>query len=121
AGGGLDGGRGWSHAPGAAARRLVTSREVALAALVRVEDGAYSNLVLPTLLRDSGLDERDRAFATDLVYGTIRQQRALDQLLERVTDRPLDALDPPTRAALRPGAAQLPAAVPPHAAAGEEA
>ena len=97
----------------------MTSREVALAALVRVEDGAYSNLVLPTLLRDSGLDERDRAFATDLVYGTIRQQRALDQLLERVTDRPLDALDPPTRAAVRLGAYQLLADVPAHAAVGE--
>ena len=36
------------------------------------EQGAYSNLVLPAALARSGLDERDRAFATELAYGTIR-------------------------------------------------
>jgi len=98
----------------------VTSRDLAFAALLRVEqDGAYSNLLLPKLLRDSGLDERDRAFATDLVYGTIRRQRALDYLIGMTADRPVDALDPPTRVALRLGAYQLVRAMPPHAAVGE--
>jgi 16S rRNA (cytosine967-C5)-methyltransferase len=97
----------------------VTSRELAFAALLRVEDGAFSNLLLPTLLRDSGLDERDRAFATDLVYGTIRRQRSLDHLIGLAADRPLDALDTPTRVALRLGAYQLLAGVPAHAAVGE--
>lgn len=97
----------------------MTSRELAFAALLRVEDGAYSNLLLPKLLRDSGLDERDRAFATDLVYGTIRRQRSLDHLLGLAADRPLDVLDPPARVALRLGAYQLLADVPAHAAVGE--
>jgi 16S rRNA (cytosine967-C5)-methyltransferase len=97
----------------------VNSRELAFAALVRVEDGAYSNLVLPKLLRDSGLDERDRAFVTDLVYGTIRRQRALDHLLGMTADRSVDALDPGTRVALRLGAYQLLRDVPAHAAVGE--
>lgn len=97
----------------------MTSRELAFAALLRVEHGAYSNLLLPKLLRDSGLADRDRAFATDLVYGTIRRQRALDYLLAMAADRPLDALDPPTRVALRLGAYQLLADVPAHAAVGE--
>ena len=97
----------------------MTSRELALAALRRVEDGAYSNLLLPTLLRDSGLDDRDRAFATDLVYGTIRRQRSLDHLLWMTADRPVEALDPPTRVALRLGAYQLLVDVPAHAAVGE--
>jgi 16S rRNA (cytosine967-C5)-methyltransferase len=97
----------------------VTSRELAFAALVRVEDGAYSNLLLPKLLRDSGLDARDRAFATDLVYGTIRWQRALEHVVGMTADRPVDALDPPTRVALRLGTYQLVRAVPPHAAVGE--
>lgn len=97
----------------------MSSREVAFTALRRVEDGAYSNLLLPNLLRDSGLDGRDRAFTTDLVYGTIRRQRSLDYLLQMTTDRSLDALDMSTRAALRLGAYQLLAGIPAHAAVGE--
>jgi 16S rRNA (cytosine967-C5)-methyltransferase len=97
----------------------VTSRETAFAALLRVEDGAYSNVLLPTMLRDSALDTRDRAFATDLVYGTLRQQRALDYLVGLSADRPVEELDPPTRVALRLGAYQLTRNVPAHAAVGE--
>lgn len=97
----------------------MTSRELAFAALLRVEDGAYSNLLLPNLLRDSGLDERDRAFVTDLVYGTIRRQRSLDYLLRMSADRPIGKLDPSTRVALRLGVYQLLRDVPAHAAVGE--
>jgi 16S rRNA (cytosine967-C5)-methyltransferase len=97
----------------------VSSRETAFAALLRVEDGAYSNVVLPAMLRDSALDSRDRAFATDLVYGTLRRQRALDYLLGLSVDRPLDELDTPTRVSLRLGAYQLTRSVPAHAAVGE--
>jgi 16S rRNA (cytosine967-C5)-methyltransferase len=98
---------------------MTTSREVALAVLLRVEDGAYSNLLLPVTLRDSLLDTRDRAFATDLVYGTLREQRALEYLLEQLSDRPLPELDPPVRIALRLGAYQLMHGVPAHAAVRE--
>jgi 16S rRNA (cytosine967-C5)-methyltransferase len=96
-----------------------SSREVALAVLLRVEDGAYSNLLLPATLRDSLLDTRDRAFATDLVYGTLRKQRALEYLLEQLSDRPLPELDTPVRIALRLGAYQLMHGVPAHAAVRE--
>jgi 16S rRNA (cytosine967-C5)-methyltransferase len=34
--------------------------------------------VLPGLLSASRLDERDRGFVTDLVYGTTRMRRACD-------------------------------------------
>jgi 16S rRNA (cytosine967-C5)-methyltransferase len=97
----------------------MSSRDVALAALLRVEDGAYSNVLLPAMLRDSALDTRDRAFVTDLVYGTLRRQRALDHLLALAADRPLEKLDGPTRAGLRLGAYQLTRDVPVHAAVGE--
>ena len=85
---------------------------------MRVEGGGYSNLVLPALLRASGLDGRDRALVTDLVYGTLRRQGQADFLLARVSHRPLAELDPPVRAALRLGAYQLLAGVAPHAAVG---
>jgi 16S rRNA (cytosine967-C5)-methyltransferase len=93
-----------------------TARVVALDALVRIEDGAYAHVVTPAMLAQSNLSVRDRAFATDLVYGTVRAQRRLDDLLGRVVKRPLGRLDPPVRAALRLGAYQLLHDTPPHAA-----
>jgi len=83
---------------------------------VRIEDGAYSHVVLPMMLRGSSLSARDRAFVTDLVYGTVRSQRRLDDLLAPHGRRPLRRLDPPVRAALRIGAQQLVQGVPAHAA-----
>ena len=88
---------------------------MAVEALVRVaEDGAYANLVLPKLLSRSGLAERDRAFATQLVYGTTRHIRACDWFIDRFA---LGDLDPVVRAALRVGTYQLRMlGTPPHAA-----
>jgi 16S rRNA (cytosine967-C5)-methyltransferase len=99
--------------------RKASSRQLAVDALVRIEDGAFSHILVPQLLRGSGLSARDRALTTDLVYGTVRMQRALDFLLARVSNRKLDSLDPAVRAALRLGAYQLLIGVPAHAAVGE--
>ncbi len=95
------------------------SRELAVRALVRIDDGAYANVVLPALLRRSALDGRDRAQVTEWVYGTVRRRRALDHLLAPCLDRPVARLDAPVRAALRLGAYQLVTGVAPHAAVGE--
>ncbi len=95
---------------------VVTARVVALDALVRVEDGAYAHVVLPAMLAQTNLDDRDRAFATELVYGTLRAQRRIDDLLACVVKRPIHRLDAPVRAALRLGAYQLLHDTPPHAA-----
>ncbi len=114
------------RAPGRRARRRPvsgrppeSSRRVALDALLRIEDGAYAHILLPPTLRNSGLEARDRALVTDLVYGTVRMQRALDVLLATVSNRGIGTLDPPVRAALRLGAYQLLIGVPAHAAVGE--
>jgi 16S rRNA (cytosine967-C5)-methyltransferase len=91
-----------------------TARQVAVDALVRIEHGAYANLVLPSLLGRSGLSTRDRAFTTDLVYGTTRMRRACDWLLEPHVQR---QLDDDVRSALRLGTYQLAVAgTSPHAA-----
>ena len=91
-----------------------TSRGLALDALVRIEHGAYANLLLHGLLARSGLSRRDRAFVTDLVYGTTRMRRACDWLLAPHVRR---ALDDDVRAALRLGTYQLAmAGTSPHAA-----
>ena len=72
--------------------------------MIRVEEGAYANLVLRELLTGCGLAGRDRAFATELVYGATRMRRACDWLIDRFVDRPLE---PVVRAVLRLGAYQL--------------
>lgn len=90
-------------------------RALALAALVRIDEGAYANLVLGPMLGAAGdLDRRDRGFATELVYGTTRMQRACDHLIDPFLLRPVD---PRTRALLRLGTYQLAfMKVPAHAA-----
>jgi 16S rRNA (cytosine967-C5)-methyltransferase len=98
---------------------VTTARRVARDALVRVEAGAYSHVVLPVMLRDTDLSDRDRAHATALVYGALRAQRRLDELLAGVSARPLGELDPEVRASLRLGAEQLVQGVAPYAAVDE--
>jgi len=94
-----------------------SARAVALRALERIDQGAYANLVLPALLDRSGLDARDRHFATELVYGATRMRRACDFLVDRYV---LRGPDPSVRAALRLGAYQLAwLRTPPHAAVSE--
>jgi len=83
--------------------------------LGRIEaDGAYANLALKAALDRSSLDRRDRAFATDLVYGTTRMRRACDHLVDRWLH---DEVEPTVRTVLRLGAYQLAfGGVAPHAA-----
>jgi 16S rRNA (cytosine967-C5)-methyltransferase len=98
-----------------------SSRALALEAIRRViDEGAYSNLVIPTLLGRSALDRRDRAFAAELAYGTLRHRLRLDAAIDAVASRPVDRMTPSARNLLRLGADQLLiAGVPAHAAVGE--
>src|SRR5687768_3763207 len=78
---------------------------------------AYANLLLPQLLRERQLDERDAAFATQLAYGALRAQGTLDGVLTGLVSRPLADLDPRVLDLLRLGAYQLiDLRVPSHAA-----
>ena len=82
----------------------VDARRIALDVLVRVDAGAYANVALPAALDQSGLDRRDRAFVTELVYGVTRRRRALDWALDAFL---VAAPPPPARAALRLGVYQI--------------
>jgi len=55
----------------------------------------------------AGLDDRDRALARRIAYGTVQRVRTLDHGIEALGRRPVRKLDPPVRAALRMGAYQL--------------
>ena len=99
----------------------LSARAVALAAVRRVvEDGGYSTIVVPNALSRSSLDVRDRAFAADLAYGTIRRLRSLDWAIEQRSSRPVARMSPLARDVLRLGAYQLLfTGAAPHAAVGE--
>ena len=71
------------------------------------ERDAYANLVLPGVLRERSLDDRDAALATELAYGTLRMAGTLDAILERCVSRPLSTAEPRVRDVLRLGAYQL--------------
>jgi 16S rRNA (cytosine967-C5)-methyltransferase len=69
------------------------------------EEGAYADRALRTAA--SSLDERDRALAQRLAYGSVQRARTLDHAIETLGRRRVAKLDPPVRAALRLGAYQL--------------
>ena len=74
--------------------------------LLRVfEEEAYADRALRAIAAD--LDERDRALAQRLTYGTVQRVRTLDHAIETLGRRRVHRLDPPVRAALRLGAYQL--------------
>ena len=82
------------------------ARAAAYEIVLRVfEQDAYADRVLPSAVE--GLDQRDRAFAQRLAYGTIQRVRTLDHAIEQLGRRPVRKLDPPVRAALRLGAYEL--------------
>lgn len=99
-----------------------TAREVAFQVVLRVfEDGAWADRAFRSAAETAGLGGRDRAFAMELAYGTVRLVRPLDHAIELLGRRPLARLDAPVRAALRLGAYQLAytGSVPAHAAVDE--
>lgn len=69
--------------------------------------GAFANLRLPELLDGSELDLRDRAFATELGYGTLRMQGKHDYAISQKADRPIAELDEKIVDLLRLGIHQI--------------
>ncbi len=85
-----------------------TAREGALQILYAVEvEGAYANLVLDQLLREASFSKLDRAFLTELVYGTLRWQKTVDWVLNQVIHAGITGLTPWIRNILRLGVYQL--------------
>jgi 16S rRNA (cytosine967-C5)-methyltransferase len=70
-------------------------------------DEAFADLALDAEIERRELSARDRALATELVYGTLRWQRYLDWILAPHSKRRLDSLDPRPLVALRLAAYQI--------------
>ncbi|NRA07009.1 MAG: 16S rRNA (cytosine(967)-C(5))-methyltransferase RsmB [Myxococcales bacterium] len=76
--------------------------------LERVQgSGAYADLLLHAALARSTLSGPDRAFATELVYGTLRWRGRIDYYLAHCLNGKLEDLEPLVASALRLGGYQL--------------
>jgi 16S rRNA (cytosine967-C5)-methyltransferase len=84
----------------------MNSRRLAIGILQKIEEGAYSGIIL-----DRGLegvrDKRDRALITELVYGVLRQKKRLDYIIGILSLKPLERIDSIVLLALRLGLYQL--------------
>ena len=93
---------------GRASRRLTPGRGAAFRVVRRVTaDGAWADRAFRAEAERGGLDPRERAFAQQLVYGSVQRMRTLDHALSAASSRPLDQIEPVLLDALRLGAYQL--------------
>ena len=98
------------------------AREAAAKILLAVhEENAYANVVLAREIRKLRLEDRDRRFVTEIVYGTTKAGMTLDWILQRYINRPLKKISPMVREILRTGMYQIfyMEKVPPSAACNE--
>lgn len=88
---------------------MKSARQVAFEALLKIHrDGAYSNLVVDSLLKEnSELDDRDKAFVCNLVYGTLDRLILIDYNLGLYLNQPVRKLKPELHTILRMGTYQL--------------
>ncbi|HLY50650.1 MAG TPA: 16S rRNA (cytosine(967)-C(5))-methyltransferase RsmB [Solirubrobacteraceae bacterium] len=86
--------------------RVSPARACAFAVVRRVfEHGAYADRAFAAAA--AGLDERDRALAMRLTYGTVQRRLTLDHFARSLVHRPLAGLEPPVLAGLRLGLFQI--------------
>ncbi len=71
------------------------------------ESDAYANLLLPVKLDRAGLSGADAGLATELTYGTLRQQGYYDRVIEIAAGRPTAEIDLPVLDVLRLAVHQL--------------
>jgi 16S rRNA (cytosine967-C5)-methyltransferase len=89
----------------AASVAVTPGRRAALAARRASGRGRRLDLALASAVRD--LDDRERRFAHELAYGTVRLRGRLDHLIALRLDRPLAALDADLLDVLRLAAYQI--------------
>jgi 16S rRNA (cytosine967-C5)-methyltransferase len=95
---------GSSHGRG----RLSVARNCAYRVMRRVsEDGAFADRAFTAEAERYELAPRDRAFAQQLVYGTVQRRATLDYVLTALSARPVASIDPALRDTLRLGLFQL--------------
>nr|WP_308551046.1 16S rRNA (cytosine(967)-C(5))-methyltransferase RsmB [uncultured Peptostreptococcus sp.] len=86
----------------------MTAREVAYKILFDIEvNGNYSNMALNKYIKDAGLDNQDKGFVTDLVYGVVERKRFLDYMINKVSKIKARKMQHSVKLVLRMGVYQL--------------
>ncbi|HJX91584.1 MAG TPA: 16S rRNA (cytosine(967)-C(5))-methyltransferase RsmB [Pyrinomonadaceae bacterium] len=88
-----------------ASNKVSAARWSAFEILRRVEDGAFSSVLLAT--EEAKLQASDRALCHELVLGVLRWQLKLDRIIEHYANRKITSLDRSVLIALRIGLYQL--------------
>lgn len=88
---------------------MKSARQAAFEALLKIQkEGAYSNLVVDATLKENDhFDERDKAFFSNLVYGTLDRLILIDYNLSMYLNQPVRKLKPELHTILRLGTYQL--------------
>jgi 16S rRNA (cytosine967-C5)-methyltransferase len=99
--------------------RVSPARRAAYEVLRRVfEHGAWADRALPAAADRHHLERRERGQAQWLAYGAVQRRGTVDHLIDALSGRSAERLDPPVAAALRLGLFELlfAGATPDHAA-----
>lgn len=84
------------------------SRQTVVQLLVKMDaNGSFSNILLDNTLSKSGLDPRDKAFATALFYGVLERRMTLDYIIRYYSNVEFDSIDGVCVQLLRMGLYQL--------------
>lgn len=83
------------------------TRKLVVECLMKVESSGFSNLVLSSLLDNDKLTNQDKAFATNLFYGTIERKLTLNYILQKNLSKPVHKMDKEVVAILQTGLYQL--------------
>jgi 16S rRNA (cytosine967-C5)-methyltransferase len=85
------------------------ARQIALSVLDGLDSssGTLNSLFASALARSPGLIQRDRALATELVYGVLRWRGRLDWVINRLSNTPFRKISPQVRNIIRLGVYQI--------------
>ena len=78
------------------------ARTVAAATLKDMDEkGAYSNIKLNQYFKSYELEQVDRSFASEILYGTLRNKLKIDYMIDRFSKTPVERMSPWARSCIR--------------------
>ncbi|MBD5130269.1 MAG: 16S rRNA (cytosine(967)-C(5))-methyltransferase RsmB [Ruminococcaceae bacterium] len=87
---------------------MADARLTVIKLLLRMESSeSYSNILLDSALTESGLSERDKAFAAALFYGVTERKMTLDYIIAQNSRLPFSQIEPTAVMILRTGFYQI--------------
>lgn len=84
-----------------------SGRKSAYKALIRIEQGGYSNVVLNNIVSRNNMDKRDRDLAFRIFYGVLERRITLDYVISKYSRVKVSKLDKEVSAGLRMGVYEL--------------